>query len=59
MDLKAISKAVAGFIGGALVAWLAKEGIVLEPKYSEAINLLIGGVITAVIVYFAPKNRNP
>lgn len=57
MDLKTISKAIAGFLGGAVVAYLADKGIVLDPKYADAINLLLGGAITAVIVYFAPKNK--
>lgn len=58
MELAKVSKAIAGAVATALVAYLANNNIVLEPQYSDAIELLLAGGIGAVIVYLAPRNRD-
>ena len=55
--LKPISKAVAGGLAGALVAFLMKHNIVIADGMADAIEIVIGGAITALIVYLAPKNN--
>lgn len=57
MDLKAVSKAIAGALVTALVAYLSQRGIIIEPQYSDAITLLLAGAIGFLGVYLAPKNR--
>lgn len=61
MDIKKISKAIAG-AGAAIVAsLLVKWGVNLPPEFNAAVELLMDMVITGVIgfvtVYLAPKNK--
>ena len=56
-SLKTISKALAGFLAGALVAWLMKKNIIIEDGISDALEVVMGAVITGVVVYLAPKNK--
>lgn len=56
-NIQQVSKAIAAFLAGAVVAYLAKRGIVIEPQYSDALSVLLGGLITAAVVYLSPKNK--
>lgn len=57
MNLQSVSKAIAGALVTALVAYLTQRGIVLEPQYSEAITLLLAALIGFIGVYLSPPNR--
>jgi hypothetical protein len=54
--LKTVSKAIAGALAGAFVIFLAKYNIIIADPLSDALEIIIGAVITGVIVYLAPKN---
>ena len=54
--LKPFSKAVAGAVAGTVVMFLTKHNIVIADGLNDAIEVIIGAVITAVVVYLAPKN---
>ena len=56
MDIKKISKAVAGVVGGALVVFLSQYTDITA-EVSSAIQVLLGAIITGVIVYFSPRNE--
>ena len=55
--LATISKAVAAFIAGAIVSWLMKHNIVIADTLPDALEVLISAIVTGVVVFFAPKNR--
>ena len=61
MSLSAVSKAIAGAIITALVGYIAKYGVTLDPQAVEAISVLltlgISAVAGYVTVYLAPKNK--
>lgn len=56
-NFQAVNKAIAGAVGAALVAFLAKKGIVLGPEVNDAVNVLIAAVVGFVVVYVSPKNK--
>lgn len=56
-SLQTANKAIAGAIVTAVVAYLANSGIVLDQELSEAITVIVAGVIGFVTVYFSPKNK--
>jgi SpoU rRNA methylase family enzyme len=56
---KPISKALAGAVAGAIVLFMAKYNIIIADDLNDAIEVLISAIITAVIVYAAPKNEAP
>lgn len=57
MSLASVSKAIAGAIVTALVAYLTRKGIVLTPEISEAVTVLVAAAIGFIGVYISPKNR--
>ena len=60
MDLTTIekvSKAIAGAVAGALVMFFAKNNFIIADELNDAIEIIIGAIITAGLVYIAPKNR--
>lgn len=62
MDIKAVSKALAGALAAIVAAQLAKWlGSVYTPELDGAIRILVDvivtGVIGYVVVYLAPKNK--
>lgn len=57
MNLQAVSKAIAGLLGGALVVYLTKKDIIINPEMSDALEVVIGAVITGVIVFLSPANK--
>lgn len=57
MNLKPISKAIAGLIGGALAVFLTKQDILITPELQDSIEIIIGAIITALIVFVSPKNK--
>lgn len=56
-SLQTISKALAAFIGGALVTFALKKGVVLDESTSLAVTTVIAGLFNALIVYVAPRNK--
>lgn len=56
-DIRTVSKAIAGAIVTAVVAYLARKGIVLGADVSEAANILLAAVIGFAFVYISPKNK--
>lgn len=54
MQLTTISKAIAGFLAGVVVAQLAKYGFELD---QASVDLVIYGLVSGVIVYLSPKNK--
>lgn len=55
--LKPYSKAIAATLAGMIVAWLMKNNIVIADGLPDALEILIGAIITGAVVYFAPKNK--
>ena len=55
--IKSYSKAIAGTIAGALVAWLMKHNIVIADNLSDAIEVILGALVTGVIVFLSPPNK--
>jgi hypothetical protein len=54
--LSSVSKAIAGAIVTALVAFLARHNLVLDQSINNAITVLVAAVIGFAGVYVAPKN---
>lgn len=52
-----ISKALAGALGGALVSWLAQQGVSIDPEGANALEVALAALVTGVIVWAAPRNR--
>ena len=61
MDLKTVSKAIAGALAALLVGFLAKQGVTVSDEVNGALSVIIDGTLVALIgfltVYFAPKNK--
>jgi hypothetical protein len=57
MNLQSLSKALAGAIVTAVVAYLAKHNVVLGADAAGALNMVIAAVIGFVGVYLAPRNK--
>jgi hypothetical protein len=54
--LQPVSKSIAAALAGALVMFLAKHNIVIADDLNDALEILIGTIITGAAVYLAPKN---
>ena len=57
MNLQSVSKALAGAVVTALVAYLAKHNVVLGDDVAGALNVLLAALVGFVGVYLAPKNK--
>ena len=57
MELQTFSKAIAGFLGAAIAAFLIKQNIIITDELSDALEILLSALITGAIVYLAPKNK--
>jgi hypothetical protein len=61
MDLKKVSKALAGAGAAILVALLGKLGVMLPAEFSSALEVVLDLIIAALIgylaVYLVPKNK--
>lgn len=57
MDLQAVSKAIAGAIASALVAYLSQRGIVLNEEVTGAVAVLVAAGIGFAVTYIAPRNK--
>ena len=57
MNLQTVSKALAGAVVTALVAFLVKHGVVLDAGVSEALTVLVAALIGFAGVYLAPRNK--
>lgn len=57
MDIKPVSKAIAGALITALVSYLSTKNIVLNEEVTGAVSIVVAAVIGFVAVYFAPKNK--
>lgn len=55
--MQTVSKALAGAIVTALVAYLAKHNVVLGTDLAGALNILVAAAIGFVGVYLAPRNK--
>lgn len=58
MDVAKVSKAIAGFLAGALVLWLTKRNLIISDELHNAVEVLIGAVVTGLVVFLAPKNKD-
>lgn len=54
---KPFSKAVAGVIAGAIVAYLTKNNIVIADNLHDSLEIVISAVLIGGAVFFAPKNK--
>ncbi len=50
-------KSIAAALAGALVTFLTKYNIVITDELSNAIEIILGALITGAAVYFAPRNE--
>lgn len=57
VSIQSVSKAIAGALVAALVAYLQDKGIVIDEEVSTAGVIVIAAIIGFVVVYFAPKNK--
>ena len=57
MSVASVSKAIAGALVTALVAYLSRKGILLTPEISEAVTVLVAAAIGFLGVYISPKNK--
>lgn len=57
MNLQTASKAIAGAIVTAVVAVLAKHGVVIDQSVNDALNVIVAAVSGFVVVYLAPRNK--
>jgi hypothetical protein len=55
--MQAYSKAIAATVAGLVVGWLFKYNIIIDDQMKDAVEILISGAITGVVVYFAPRNK--
>jgi fructose-specific phosphotransferase system IIC component len=51
------SKAIAAFIAGVVVMFLTKHNVIISDDLNDAIEIVLGAIITALTVYFSPKNK--
>jgi hypothetical protein len=51
------SKSIAATLAGLLVGWLYKHNIVIADDLNDAIEIILGAIMTGITVYFAPKNK--
>lgn len=59
MDIRTISKAIAGTLATIVVAWLARNDVVVDsPTVAGIIEYVIAGIIGFLTVYFAPRNKD-
>lgn len=57
MDYRPISKAIAGAVATMLVAWLARNDVVIDnAQVAGIVEFLISAAIGFAVVYLAPKN---
>jgi hypothetical protein len=57
MNVRAISKAIAGALATVIVAWLARHDVIIDsPVVETAIEFIVAAGIGFVTVYLAPRN---
>lgn len=56
-QLKPYSKSIAGFLAGLVVMFLTKHNIVIADDLNDALEIVIGAILTGATVYFAPRNK--
>lgn len=56
-SMSSINKAIAGLLAGFIVTLLAKYNIIISDNLPDVIEALLGALTTALVVYFAPKNK--
>lgn len=57
MNLQPVSKAIAGAIVTAAVAYLSQHNIVLGAGVSDAITVIVAAIVGFLGVFIAPRNR--
>lgn len=57
--MAAISKALAAALAGLIVSWLMKHNVVIADNLPNEIEMVLASVISFVVVWLAPKNREP
>ena len=59
--MKPISKAIGGFVAGAVIAWATTKGLALPADVADAFRMGVEaaayGLLGTVIVYFFPANK--
>jgi hypothetical protein len=56
--IKPYSKAIAGTLAGAIVAWLMKHDIIIADNLRDFIEVILGAIITGIIVFLSPANKS-
>lgn len=56
-NLQSVSKAIAGAIVSALVAFAAKHNLVLDSSVTDAVLVLVAAVVGFAGIWVAPKNK--
>lgn len=56
-SLQTVSKAIAGALASALVAYAVKHGVVLDESVAPALTVVLAGVIGFVVTYISPRNK--
>lgn len=51
------AKALAGGIAGLVVMFLAKHNIIISDDLNDAIEIVLGSIITFATVFLAPSNK--
>jgi hypothetical protein len=57
MDYKPYAKSIAGFLAGLVVMFLTKHNIIIADGLNDALEIVLGAIITGATVYFAPRNQ--
>lgn len=57
-SISSVSKALAGALVSALVAYLGKHGVVLNDEVTGAVSVLVAALLGFVVVYLSPKNKS-
>lgn len=55
-SLQTVSKALAGALVTALVAYLSRHGFAVDQNLNDALTVIISAVIGFIGVYLAPRN---
>jgi hypothetical protein len=56
-NLQPISKALAGAVVSALVAYLGQHGVILNDEVTGAVSVLVAALLAFVVVYLSPANK--
>ena len=57
MQIQSVSKALAGTVVAAVVAYAARHNVVLDQSVSDALVVLLAAILGFATVWIAPKNK--